>query len=291
MTVSLKLEGLYPEVVTPLDGNGAILEREFIMYVQQLARVGWIAGGVVVNGTLAERPDLTPEERVRLVERARVAAPADFDVIVAVDADDAEGAVSAVNQAAEAGATAALLRPPAKTARALVETVDAEATLPLVIRVGADVDAETLTQLGGLGSVSAICTDGGDFAAQHAAIGESAAHLTAADDASLVDHLVGGADGALMATAGVGTVAWAKLLRLCRDGEADQARALFDGQLAGLGPALRGGQDAPRGVLVKEALVLQGLISTAGMRGGDVADDAQREDVRTALVAAGLLPG
>jgi 4-hydroxy-tetrahydrodipicolinate synthase len=311
----IQLKGLYPAPVIPLDENLELLEREFILHVQRLARVGWTVGGVVVNGHAGEVTALDRAQRVRIIELARLAAPVGCHVIAGIESLSTTGAIELVKDAKEAGADAALVFPPfdyfprkgmARTVEAPVRFFSAIAEavdFPLIVfqyPLWTDISytTETLVKLAEIDTVIGVKNASWDvptYKEQYDALEGKVAVLAAADGPELIDMLAHGADGALIGVSNVGTALWARVVRACLDGRPDEVRGLFTDTLVPLAHALFG--DVTTGsksfnALMKEALVQIGYFSTSRVLGPelDVTDD-DRESIRLALVAAELIPG
>jgi 4-hydroxy-tetrahydrodipicolinate synthase len=295
------VQGLYPDVVVPLGADRRIMERELIMYVQHLARVGVVVGGVVIDGAFGEGAALRDGERARLIERARVAAPKDLDVLAGVRATTAEEATALTTGARDAGAGGAVLYTAGvDDPEAFALAVADAGTLPLVVHLPAATPlyAEAVGRIAahpGVVAIATATTDPDAFTAQQAAARPEATCLSAAESPDVLERLAGDCDGVLGGAINVGTALWAAVVRAARADRTAEAHELL-GRLGPVVAALApGGDDAanPRGrALVKEGLVQLGLFSTAEVRGDGIPpDDADRASIRTALVGAGLLPG
>jgi 4-hydroxy-tetrahydrodipicolinate synthase len=311
----IALRGLYPAPVIPLNEKLEVLEREYIVHIQRLARVGTAVGGVVVNGHAGEVTALDRTERRRIIELAKSAAPAGFKVIAGIEALSTAGAIGLVRDAQEAGADAALVLPPfdyfprkgmARTEAAplrFFEAIADEVDLPLVVFqyplwTGISYTTATLARLAEIDTVVGVknaCWDVATYKEQYDALAGQVDVLAACDGPELIEMLEYGAQGALVGISNVGTALWAQLVEACLDQRGADVRDMFFSKLAPLAHALFG--DIETGAksfnaLTKEALVQLGLFSTSRVRGPelDVTDD-DRKTVRQGLVTAGLLPG
>lgn len=311
----LELKGLYPAPVIPLDDGLRLLEREFIVHVQRLARVGASVGGVVVNGHAGEVTALDRAERIRVIELARSAAPRGFDVISGIEALSTTEAIEQVRDAKEAGADGALVFPPfdyfprrgmARTVEApcrFFEAIAEQVDLPLIvfqypIWTGISYTTETLVRLAEIDTVAGVknaCWDLATYIEQYDALDGKVPVLAACDGPELIDMLEHGAQGALVGISNVGTALWAEVVTECLAQRGDGVREMFVEKLVPLAHALFG--DIAQGsksfnALTKEALVQLGLFSTSRVRGPELdVTDEDRATVRQGLISAGLLPG
>lgn len=309
------LRGLYPAPVLPLDDRCELLEREFVVHVQRLARVGATVGGVVVNGHAGEVTALGRPERRRVIELARSAAPKGCAVIAGIESLSTRGAIEHLQDAKEAGADAALVFPPfdyfprkgmARSVEAplrfftaLGEAVD----LPLIvfqypIFTGISYTTETLDRLAELEPVIAVknaCWEVQAYIEQYDAIAGRVAVLAANDGPELIDMLSHGAEGALIGVSNVGTEIWAEVVQGCLDGEGERVRGIFTERLVPLAHALFGAietGDKSFNALMKEALVQLGYFSTSQVFGPELpVTDEDRETVKAGLIASGLIAG
>lgn len=313
--MALELKGLFPAPVIPLDDDLRLMEREFIVHVQRLARVGAAVGGVVVNGHAGEVTTLDREERTRVVRAAHEAAPAGFSVIAGIAALSTAEAIKLTQDAKDAGADAALIFPPfdyfprrgaARTVEAPVRffsSIAEEVDLPIVIFqyplwTGISYTTETLVRLCDIDNVVGIKNavwDVSTYIEQYDALRGRVAILAACDGPELLPMLAYGGDGALIGVSNVGTALWAEFVTRCMNNEVDSVRDLFFGRLVPVAQALFG--DIHVGTksfnaLTKEALVQQGLFSTSRVRPPELdVTDEDRKAVNEVLTQSGLLAG
>ena len=102
--------GVYVATALPFNDD---LSVDYEGYAEHIA---WLAGhgmhGATPNGSLGEYQTLTTEERARVVETAREAAPEGFGVMPGVAAYGALETCRWIEQAADAGAQSVLMLPP-----------------------------------------------------------------------------------------------------------------------------------------------------------------------------------
>lgn len=313
--MALELKGLFPAPVIPLDDDLGLMEREFIVHVQRLARAGADVGGVVVNGHAGEVTTLDREERARVVRAAHEAAPTGFSVIAGVAALSTAEAIKLTQDAKDAGADAALVFPPfdyfprrgaARTVEApfrFFSSIAEEVDLPLVVFqyplwTGISYTTETLVRLCEIDSVVGIKNavwDVSSYIEQYDALRGRVAILAACDGPELLPMLAYGGDGALIGVSNVGTALWAEFVTSCVENKVDSVRDLFFERLVPVAHALFGNIHIGAksfNALTKEALVQQGLFSTSRVRPPELdVTDEDRKSVNEALTKAGLLVG
>ena len=115
--------GIWPASLTPFDPSGDIDAAALCAHVQDLAQTPGVRA-VVVNGHAGEATSLDLAERARVVSLARGAARPGVGIVAGVLAEDTRGACAQAREAAEAGADALLLFPPALFAGGLEERPD-----------------------------------------------------------------------------------------------------------------------------------------------------------------------
>lgn len=300
--------GIWPATLTPFTPAGAIDDVALAAHVRDVASTRGVRA-VVVNGHAGETSSLNRAERQQVVRRA-VQAAGDVPVVAGVVAEDTRDACALAADAAEAGASALLLFPPAlfaggaalrpEMALRFVKDVAAASALPIVLfQLSRASNQAFSTEL-----LVRLCTevpeivaikDGTDVPELYEdnlrairKIGRPVTMLTT-NNSWLFASLTYGADGIL---SGIGSVVAPLLVELheaVAAGRLDAARAVNDR----LVPLCRAFYRAPyldSHNRMKTALHLLGRLPHPDPRLpllplGD--DDTTR--IRAALVAAGLL--
>lgn len=103
------IKGIFAALTTPFEGEKIALEK-FRENIQKFNRTG--LAGYVVMGSTGEAPFVDDEESELLVREARRAASNDKIIIAGCGRDSAEWTVKLASRLAEAGAEAALIKPP-----------------------------------------------------------------------------------------------------------------------------------------------------------------------------------
>ncbi len=171
----MRLEGVIAPVTTPFDRRTGELAP--ISFRENLRR--WLAAGVhgfVIAGSTGEAPLLDEEEIVRLVEYARDVVPPEPTLIAGTGAESTRATVRLARAAAEAGADAVLVRPPAyyrsrmdpETVRLHFEAVADAIPIPLVLYnvpqfVPVEITSGLLAELGAHPNIVGIKDSTGDL--------------------------------------------------------------------------------------------------------------------------------
>jgi dihydrodipicolinate synthase/N-acetylneuraminate lyase len=105
------LGGVFPMLVTPFDREGNILWEDLDRLIDSQTITG--AGGIATLGLLSETASLSEEERNRVAAHVLRRAGARAPVVVGVGAQDTRTACRLARAAAEGGAAALMVAPPA----------------------------------------------------------------------------------------------------------------------------------------------------------------------------------
>ncbi|MDX1748064.1 MAG: dihydrodipicolinate synthase family protein, partial [Halobacteriales archaeon] len=104
------MTGVFVPHVTPLDDDGAVDEASLERLVDYLCAAD--LGGLVSCARVGEGPVLSWEEKRRVVEVVAEETPADLPLVATVAPATTAEAVERINEAADAGADAAMIIPP-----------------------------------------------------------------------------------------------------------------------------------------------------------------------------------
>lgn len=103
------IKGIFAALTTPFEGGKIALEK----FRENIQKFNWTGlAGYVVMGSTGEAPFVDDEESELLVREARRTASNDKIIIAGCGRDSAEWTVKLANRLAEAGAEAALIKPP-----------------------------------------------------------------------------------------------------------------------------------------------------------------------------------
>jgi len=295
----MDLSGVFIPAATPFDSASGDLDLSALQ-----ANLGmWLTHpvrGIVICGSTGEAVYLDESERAALLAAAREAVPSDRLLLMGTGVESTRGTLRLTRQAAEAGADAVMVQPPAFFKPAMTPAVlrdhyraiaDAS-TLPVIIYQvpprfsTVEVVSELVAELSHHPNIVGIKDSRGDIAGISELVGSCAPGFQVLSGSGLAFHgaLEAGAAGGILGVANVAPALSAGVFHACRAG--DEAGA--DRQQAVLDPLHRE-IIAARGVAgVKAALDL------LGMHGGSPrsplpplpADGV--EVVRGLLAAAGL---
>ncbi len=293
--------GVLTSVVVPLRDDLGIAHRDLTVAIQHLVRAGGQVTGVVVNDWPGEVEAFSADERLRVIDVAVGAVRDGFTVITGVLADSVDEIVSAIDEAAEHHAAAAIILVPAEgrlwsdddAALALYRDIAARSRLPLIVRQGDAGDPgrlglEALATVAALDGVVAVELDTADpaqFALELERVRGSVQVLSGLQTTALADSLAAGADGAVLSIANLVPKQWGAYVAAAQAGSI--------GSDGGWGPnadALLAGVSASGSetAWIKQALVLLGQNPNALMRAGGQSP-AAAEVVTEALTTAGLI--
>jgi len=107
---TLRLDGIYPPLPTPFDEKGQVAVEALKSNLAFLNRFD--LRGFVVLGTNGEYVMLSEKEKLRVLETARAAIPADKLMIAGTGCQSTAGTIDLTRRAAEIGADAALIITP-----------------------------------------------------------------------------------------------------------------------------------------------------------------------------------
>ena len=285
---------ILPAMITPMKSNGDVDFEAAGRLARQLVADG--ADGLVVNGTTGESPVTHMDEKVELVRVVKQAV--DVPVISGAGSNDTAHTVRMVEQTQEAGADAVLVvmpyysRPSQDGVVGHYRAVDQSTDKPIIVydvpaRTGLKVTVETYDRLAELNHVEAVKDATGDLAAAVEKQQRTGLAWYSGDDALFLPFLSIGAVGSISVIAHAAANPMRRLVEAFDRGDIHEAQRLAN-RLAPLVHAMNG--DGYQAVMAKAALRVRGLIDCTTMRLPNIGpDDAQLEQVRAGMQAAGLL--
>src|SRR5215471_13718956 len=304
MKEPLRFSGVMPANVLPFTSDLAIDEPAYRRHLRWLTDTRGVTG-IVANGHASEVASLSREERKRSLAVALDEVAGACPIVAGVYSD---GTAEAVELARDAGAAGVLLFPPTlfmwgaqlKPDMVIRHFTDVAAVgLPIVAfeyppASGIGYAPETLARLAEIPQVVAIKDWSNEIVAFEAnlravrATGRPVAILSSFTMSLMASFLLG-ADGAISGMGSVTADLQAELFSACQKGDLDEARRINDR----LEPLVRVFYAPPFVDMhnrMKEALVLLGRIPAAHVRPPlTPVSSAERESIRRALAAAGLL--
>ena len=310
MNEPLRFSGIMPANILPFTADLAIDEPAYRRHLSWLADTRGVTG-IVANGHAAEVSSLTREERTHTLAIAVDEVAGRCPVIAGVYADGTQEAVELARDAKRAGAAGVLVFPPtvfmwgAQLKPEMVlrhfSEIAAGADLPIVVfeyppASGIGYAPDTLARLAQIPQVVAVKDWSNEIVALEAnlralrATGRPVALLSAFTMSLMASFLLG-ADGAISGMGSVTADVQAELFEACQKGDLDGARRIND-RLAALVRVFYAPPFVDMHNRMKEALVLLGRIPAAHVRPPlTPVSSTEREAIRAALVASGLLAG
>ena len=308
MREPLRFSGVMPANILPFKADLSIDEPAYRRHLRWLADTRGVTG-LVVNGHASEVSSLSRDERKRSLAIALDEVAGRCPVIAGVYSDGTAEAVELARDAKTAGAAGVLVFPPTlfmwgaqlkpdMVLRHFVEV--AGVGLPIIVfeyppASGIGYAPETLATLAAIPQVAGVKDWSNEIVAFERnlravrATGRPVAMLSSFTMSLMASFLLG-ADGAISGMGSVAADLQAELFEACGKGDLDGARRINDR----LDPLVRVFYAPPFVDMhnrMKEALVLLGRIPAAHVRPPLTQVSAgEREAIRHALVASGLLP-
>ncbi len=256
--------------------------------------------GLVVSGTTGEAPTTSDEEKDQLLRTVVEAVAGAGPVLAGVGTNDTAHSVTLARRAEAAGADGLLVvapyysRPTQEGLLAHVRAVADATGLPVMLydipgRSAVAFATDTLLRLGEHPRVVAVKDAKGDLQAATRVMSGSDLAFYSGDDGMTLAFLAHGGSGVVGVTTHLLGPAFARLVAAVDAGDLPAAVAEHRAALPLVDAVMT---RLPGLVAVKAALALLGLVPTDAVRLPLVrATSDERDDLRTALVAAGLLPG
>jgi 4-hydroxy-tetrahydrodipicolinate synthase len=301
--------GVMPANLLPFTAALEIDERAYRAHLRWLADSDGVTG-IVANGHAAEVASLSREERRRALAIAVDEIAGAMPIVAGVYTDGTAEAVSLARDAKAEGVAGVLVFPPTvfmwgaqvKPDMALrhVAEIAEHADLPIIVfqyppASGIGYTPETLARLAEIPRVAGVKEWSNEIVAFERnmrairATGRPVAILSSFTTSLMASFLLG-ADGAISGMGSVVADLQADLFRACQKGDLEDARRINDR----LDPLVRVFYAPPFVDMhnrMKEALVLLGRIPAAHVRPPlTPVPAAEREAIRQALIASGLLP-
>ncbi len=158
-------------LITPMDKNGVIDWFSYEKLIKWHLQQG--TDGLVVLGTTAESPTITPDERTQMIQRAVALVNGRIPVVVGTGANSTLATIKYTDEAARLGADAVLVvtpyynKPPQAGLLAHYTAVAHSTHLPIILynvpsRTGCDLLPETAAQLSKISNIVAMKEATGD---------------------------------------------------------------------------------------------------------------------------------
>lgn len=304
--MALELRGSIPANILPFTADLEIDEVQYRRHLQWLRDAG--IGGITTNGHAAEVSVLSRAEWQRALAIATEVIGGKVPVVTGIYAESHRDAADLARQAEREGADALLIFPPnamvfdgpQQMALERYRAVSDAVSIGLVAFIypawtGMQVSTATLMQACAESNIVAVkewSLDIGNYERNFRALRALPRHvsLLTSFSASLLPSLAIGADGILSGHGSVIADLQAKLFQLVQAGDLKGALALYEPMQA-MTRAIYRSPMVSMYTRMKEQLVMLGRIESAAVRTPLVPlSDAERADLRQALVLGGLLP-
>ena len=172
----MRFEGIYPPVITPYHEDLSIDRDGYVTVIEHLIAAG--VHGIIVGGTTGEYYAQSKDERVELIELAKVVTKDRLPLIVGVGAIRTEDCIEYGVAAKEHGADAILVNAPYYAVPTQVElashalAIDRAVDLPILLynypgRTGTRMQAEFFDRVGQSRNFMAIKESSGDINQLH----------------------------------------------------------------------------------------------------------------------------
>jgi len=306
--MALDLAGLIPATVTPMRRGGEVDEDALRLYIRWLLNYQGLKA-LAVNMDTGEGPQMSPDERRRVLQIYREEVAGRLPVLAGVGAPNTAVAIELGEDAREGGADGLVVFPhstfigeplpwqvPYEYHKAIAEAVP----LPMVLFQlqpslgGVLYSREALVKLASIPTVVALkeaSFDAVRFVETVRALAEASRRIQVltGNDNFILESFVLGADGALI---GFGTVAIAEqleMLRLLRAGDLAGAQEVYQRVVQPLADVIFAAPVRNYRLRLKEALVELGVLEAAHARPPlPPLDEEERRRVREAVRRADL---
>ncbi len=285
-----EIRGVITAMVTPFDDDGRLDEAAARRLARHLVENG--SHGLVLAGTTGEAPTLSDAEKIALLRAVRSELDGEATLICGTGSNDTRHSVELTRMAADAGADAALVvtpyynKPNRAGLRAHFEAVAAASPLPMVLynipsRCVINLPPDLLAELAReIDTVVAVKQANNDELGPIEGLG-----VLAGNDEIFLRCLEGGGTGGILVASHLVGPQMREIYDAARSDDLERAREV-EASIAGIFEAMT---VTANPIPVKTALALTGVVSDR-MRLPMVAADAeQRERIRAALEAHGLL--
>jgi 4-hydroxy-2-oxoglutarate aldolase len=237
--VAIKLEGVFPPIPTPFDGDGKILHDKLKSNLALWGKTG--LHGFAVLGTNGEFVFLNEAEKAAVWETARAAIPSGKLFLAGAGAESTHTALALTRRAAELGADAAMIVTPhyyksQMNPQNLINhyrVIADGSPIPIIIynmpaSTGIDIDANTVVQLAQHPNIIGIKDSGGNVVkyADIVRLVRQDFSVLAGSGGYFYPSLCVGAKGTVAAVANVAPLECLALYDAFRAGQHDKAKSL-----------------------------------------------------------------
>jgi 4-hydroxy-tetrahydrodipicolinate synthase len=291
-----RFHGTGVALVTPFAENGSIDHQQLRDHVESQ-----IAGGVeflVPCGTTGESATMNDREQAEVIAAVVDAAAGRVPVMAGAGANDTRHAIDLAEGAREAGADAILSvspyynKPSPAGLFAHYQSIAGVVDVPVIVynvpgRTGSNISPRTLMRLADIENVKGVKEASGDLeqVMQILAQRPEGFLVLSGDDALTLPMVAAGADGVISVVSNEAPRPMSDMVRAAIAGDMERARELHYRLL----PLMRANFIESNPIPVKSALEMMGRIRAYFRLPLVPLREERREELRAALVAAGLL--
>lgn len=237
------LKGVYTALITPFMDDGSIDWRVFDSLLEKQMNAG--VSGVVINGTTAESPTLSPGERRRCIDYAIQKCRSSLTIIAGTGSNNTAETIEFTKAAGEWGAHAALVvvpyynKPTPSGLYAHFSRIADQSAIPIILynvpsRTSVSLDVETIGSLSLHENIIGIKEATGkiDFLKKIkktvAQKRKSEFYYLSGDDVTFLPFMKAGGDGIISVASNIIPKNMQKLYSLLNDGNSKAALKLFN---------------------------------------------------------------
>jgi 4-hydroxy-tetrahydrodipicolinate synthase len=298
MNKKLKIEGIIPALVTPMNDDESVSEKGLRTIIDHVIKGG--VHGIFVSGSQGESFSLTIEEKKQVIATSIEASAGRVPIYAGTGTITTAQSVQLTKMARELGADAVSVTTPyfiKPNQKELIDHYkaisDAAGEMPVLLysnptRTGVMIEVATVMELAKLDNVVGMKDSSADIVQTTSYIEATRGmdfSVLVGNDASIFVALISGAKGAVAATANVASKLIVGIYDAVKAGDIDRARDLQYQLL----PIRRAFTFGTFPVVIKEALNLIGLPAGPARRPIQPLPSDKREELKRVLSNAGLL--
>jgi 4-hydroxy-tetrahydrodipicolinate synthase len=296
MNKKLKIEGIIPALVTPMNDDESVSEKGLRTIIDHVIKGG--VHGIFVSGSQGESFSLTIEEKKQVIATSIEASAGRVPIYAGTGTITTAQSVQLTKMARELGAdsvtTPYFIKPNQKELIDHYKAIsDAAGEMPVLLysnptRTGVMIEVATVMELAKLDNVVGMKDSSADIVQTTSYIEATRGmdfSVLVGNDASIFVALISGAKGAVAATANVASKLIVGIYDAVKAGDIDRARDLQYQLL----PIRRAFTFGTFPVVIKEALNLIGLPAGPARRPIQPLPSDKREELKRVLSNAGLL--
>lgn len=235
----MNLKGIFPPLTTPFNAKGQLYPEKLKSNIEELSKYNLL--GLLVLGSNGEFPLLSFDEKVSIINTARISIAKDRILLAGTGCQSTNETIDLTVASAEAGANAALILNPffykgLMNNSALAEfylNVADESPIPVLIynmpaNSGIDMDADLIVELSQHQNIIGLKDSGGNMIKMEEIIGRVNADFTVLSGSAgfLLPALKIGAKGGILALANIAPQLCIDIYNYFNDSQLDKAEFL-----------------------------------------------------------------